>query len=74
MTTSGVAIGMKISKLVAARPWNRCRPRAKATAVPRIVAISDARRPMRRLSPRELQIPGVPQGLSQASVEKRTHS
>jgi hypothetical protein len=30
MTTSGVAIGMKMSRFVDARPRNRCRPSAKA--------------------------------------------
>ena len=38
-TTSGVAIGRKISRLVAARPRNRCRASANAIIVPRTVAI-----------------------------------
>ena len=38
MTTSGVAIGMKISRLVAARPRNRWRASANATSVPSTVA------------------------------------
>ena len=42
MTTSGVAIGRKISRLVPARPRNRCRTSANAIRVPSTVA-SDGR-------------------------------
>ena len=34
ITTSGVAIGRKISRLVVARPRKRCRTSANATSVP----------------------------------------
>ncbi|MFC7482491.1 hypothetical protein ACFQX7_24165 [Luedemannella flava] len=49
MTTSGVAIGRKISRLVDARPLNRCRASANDISVPRIVATTVAIRPMSRL-------------------------
>ena len=67
MTTSGVAIGMKMSRFVAARPRNRCRPSAKAIIVPSTVATSEAMSPICRLSPSELQMPGAAHGCSQAS-------
>ena len=67
MTTSGVAIGMKMSRFVADRPWKRWRPRAKAIIVPRTVATREAMSPTCRLSPSALQMPGGPHGLSHAS-------
>ena len=73
MTTSGVAIGMKISRLVDERPRNRWRPIANATSVPRIVATSVASRPILRLSDSDSQMPGAPQGCSHASRENCCH-
>ena len=58
ITTSGVAIGMKISTLVVDRPRKRCRAIANATSVPRIVATIVASSPIRRLSPSESHMPG----------------
>ena len=69
MTTSGVAIGMKISRLVLDRPLKRYRPSAKAIIVPSTVAVNDAMRPIFSDSPRESQIPAAPHGLRQASRE-----
>ncbi len=62
ITTSGVAIGRKISRLVAARPRNRCRTRAKATSVPRMVANTVARKPICRLFTTEAHIPASAHG------------
>ena len=67
-TTSGVAIGRKISRLVPVRPRKRCRVRANATIVPRIVATTVARTPILRLFPSALQTSGAPQGLVQFAV------
>ena len=69
MTTSGVAIGMKISRLVGSRPWKRYLPRANAIMVPRTVATSDAVMPIWRLRPTASQIPCAPQGSVHAAVE-----
>ena len=57
ITTSGVAIGRKISRLVAARPRNRCRTSANATSVPRTVAPTVARKPICRLVTTEPHMP-----------------
>ena len=70
MTTSGVAIGMKISRLVGARPRNRCRASANATMVPRTVATSVASHADPQAERRATsQIPGAPHGSVHASVE-----
>jgi hypothetical protein len=73
MTTSGVAIGMKMSRLVADRALNRYRPRANAMAVPSMVATTEAISPIcsDRLS--DSQMPCAPHGFSQASVENSCH-
>ncbi len=60
MTTSGVAIGRKISTLVAARPRNRCRTSANAIRVPSTVAPSVARNPICRLVTTEAHMPARP--------------
>ena len=65
ITTSGVAIGRKISRLVAARPRNRCRTSANATSVPSRVAPTVARNPICRLL---TTAPHMPLG-SQGSVQ-----
>ena len=69
ITTSGVAIGMKMSRLVAERPRNRCRPRANAISVPSAVEAIVATRPILRLSPSESHMPAALQGCSHASRE-----
>ncbi len=61
-TTSGVAIGRKIVRLVAVRPRNRCRASAKAIIVPSTVAIRVASTPIFRLLPRAGQTSGPPHG------------
>ena len=69
-TTSGVAIGRKISRLVPVRPRKRCRASANATIVPRIVETIVARTPILRLLPRALQTSGCPHGFVQFPVVK----
>ena len=65
-TTSGVAIGRKISTLVTARPRNRWRPSAKAARVPIRVATSVASRPILTLTSSESHIPETLHGCAQA--------
>ena len=67
ITTSGVAIGRKISRLVAARPRNRCRTSANATSVPSMVAPRVARKPICRLVTTEAHMPAGSHGCSQLS-------
>ncbi len=71
ITISGEAIGMKITRLATDRPWKRCRTRAKAIIVPRIVATSVARKPiwMLRLSAEHML--GSAHGFSQLSQRER---
>ena len=64
-TTSGVAIGRKISRLVADRPRNRCLASANATIVPSRVAATVASRPILRLFTSAPQTCGAPHGLVQ---------
>jgi hypothetical protein len=69
-TTSGVAIGRKISRLVDARPRNRWRASANAIIVPRTVDARVASAPILRLLTRALQTSGAPHGLDHFSVVK----
>src|SRR5215210_3341779 len=69
-TTSGVAIGRKISRLVEARPRNRWRASANAIIVPRTVDTSVATTPILRLLARAGQTSGAPHGLAHFSVVK----
>ena len=46
ITISGEAIGRKMIRFAADRPAKRCRTRANATSVPRMVATSVASRPI----------------------------
>ena len=65
MTTSGVAIGRKISRLEAPRPRNECRTRAKAIRVPSTVASIVAVKLIARLSRTESHRPAGSQMLVQ---------
>ena len=72
-TTSGVAIGRKISRFVAVRPRNRCRTRANAIIVPSTVAMIVASTPTLMLVTSASHTPGAPQGFCQClSVGKPT--
>ena len=61
-TISGVAIGTKTRTLLVERPTNLCRTRANASSVPRTVATTVARTPIRSETPSDSQTPGAPQG------------
>ena len=65
ITTSGVAIGRKISMLITVRPPNRCRASANATIVPRTVEITVEVTPMIRLFWTDWQTSGAPHGFDQ---------
>ncbi len=65
ITTSGVAIGRKISTLVEPRPRKRWRASAKAISVPRIVATTVATSAMPTLTRSASPIPPVAKGCSQ---------
>jgi hypothetical protein len=67
ITTSGVAIGRKISTFVVDRPRNRCRARANAISVPSTVATSVATRAMPTLIRSAAPMPAAPNGSSQYS-------
>ena len=69
-TTSGVAIGRKIVRLVAVRPRNRCRASANATIVPSTVAMTVASSPIFRLFTSAGHTSGAPHGLAHFSVVK----
>ena len=69
MTTSGVAMGRKISRLVVERPRNRYRTRAKEIIVPSSVAPSVATRPISMLVTNDEQTPGTPHRSVHASSE-----
>jgi len=69
ITTSGVAIGRKISRFVVDRPRKRCRTRANEIIVPRTVAISVEMMPIWMLVTKEEHTPGTPHRFDQASVE-----
>ncbi len=74
ITTSGVAIGRKISRLVADRPRNRCRTSANATRVPSAVANTVARNPICRLFTTDAHIPASEQGSVQLLSVKAWNS
>ena len=57
MTTSGVAIGRKMTRFAVLRPRKLCRTSAKAISVPRTVASTVAGRLIPMLSRREAHIP-----------------
>lgn len=63
-TISGVAIGRKISRLVAARPLNLYLPNANAIKVPSTVAIKVEVKPIKNELPNALHISGAPHGLA----------
>ena len=69
-TTSGVAIGRKMVRLVVVRPRNRCRARANAIMVPSTVSARVASRPILRLLPRAGQTSGAPHGFCHFSSVK----
>jgi hypothetical protein len=68
-TTSGVAIGRKISRFVAARPLKRCRTSANEMSVPSRVATAVEMTAICRLTPTASQMVGSRQMLSHASSE-----
>src|SRR3954451_21135343 len=70
ITTSGVAIGRKIRRVVGVRPRNRGRASAKAMRVPRIVAAIVDRMPIFRLRVTDEQMPGASQTWLQFLVVK----
>lgn len=67
ITSSGVAIGRKISPLIPARPLKPCRTRANAISVPRTVATNVAIRPISMLRPTASHMSAVAQGCFQLS-------
>ena len=64
-TISGVAIGTNTSVFAAALPRKRCRTRAKAIIVPRMVATSVDSAPIRRDTPSASHTPWAPHGSAQ---------
>ncbi len=74
ITTSGVAIGMKISRLVPPRPRKLCRPIANAIKVPSTVATSVLISAISMLIVRESVISVSLQTLVQAAVENSFHT
>ena len=69
-TTSGVAMGRKINRLVVDRPRNRCRTSAKAISVPSSVAAAVPTAATTMELTTEPQTSGAPQGFSQLSRVK----
>jgi hypothetical protein len=72
-TTSGVAIGKKISRLVLLRPLNLCLPSAKAIIVPKIVATTVEMTPICIELTTAEQTCGAPHGFFQLSSVKPCH-
>ncbi len=68
-TTSGVAIGRKISRFVVERPRKRWRTSAKEISVPRMVPTIVANSAIDALTPTDRQIVGSSQMFVQASRE-----
>ena len=72
ITTSGVAIGKKIKRLVVERPLNEWRPSANAIKVPNNVANKVDNRPTFIELPNAVQTSGAPHGFCQlAKVNPR---
>ena len=65
ITISGEAIGRKVNTLATDRPRNRCRTRAKAIKVPRMVAPRVAPSPIWTDSTTDSHIPNGSHGFSQ---------
>ena len=67
ITSSGVAIGRKISTLIPDRPRNRCRTSANAIRVPSTVATTVARKPICTLRTTASHMSEVAHGCRQLS-------
>ncbi|CAB4598641.1 unannotated protein [freshwater metagenome] len=73
-TTSGVAIGRKIKRLVVFLPLNLCRPSANAIIVPKIVASTVEITPIWSELTTDSHTCGAPHGFFQLSKVKPCHT